>query len=53
MIELAATAIFALALVHVFAASLFERLAHRHPAHAGLLHLLGEVEVSSACGPSC
>jgi hypothetical protein len=45
MIELAATAIFALALVHVFAASLFERLAHRHPAHAGLLHLLGEVEV--------
>ena len=45
MIERVAAAIFALALLHVFAASGFERLAHRHPRHAGLLHLLGEVEV--------
>lgn len=37
--------IFALALLHTFAAKLFEVLAHRHPRHAGLLHLLGEVEV--------
>ncbi|HJV64048.1 MAG TPA: putative Na+/H+ antiporter [Albitalea sp.] len=40
-----ALAIFATALVHTFAAKAFERLAHHHPRHAGLLHLLGEVEV--------
>jgi hypothetical protein len=40
-----AAVLFALALAHTFAAKLFERLAHRHPRHAGLLHLLGEVEV--------
>jgi hypothetical protein len=38
-------AIFAAALIHTFAAKQFERLAHRHPRHAGALHLLGEVEV--------
>jgi predicted cation transporter len=38
-------ALFALAIVHTFAAKYFERLAHTHPAHAGLWHLLGEVEV--------
>jgi hypothetical protein len=32
-------------LLHTFAARQFERLAHRFPRHAGLLHLLGEVEV--------
>ncbi|MES3020491.1 MAG: putative Na+/H+ antiporter [Pseudomonadota bacterium] len=37
--------IFALALVHTFGAKLFEKLANRHPNHAGLFHLLGEVEV--------
>ena len=37
--------IFALALLHTFAAKFFEVLAHRHPRHGGLLHLLGEVEV--------
>lgn len=37
--------IFALALIHTFAAKTFEVLAHRHPRHAGLLHLFGEVEV--------
>jgi hypothetical protein len=40
-----AAAIFAVALLHTFAAKRFERLAHRHPRHAGLFHLLGEVEV--------
>jgi hypothetical protein len=37
--------LFALALLHTFATHLFEVLAHRHPRHAGLFHLLGEVEV--------
>lgn len=44
-IETAAAILFAVALVHTFTAKLFERLAHRHPRHAGLLHLLGEVEI--------
>ena len=44
-IELIAAALFAVALLHVFAAKLFERLSHRSPQHAGLFHLLGEVEV--------
>ena len=43
--ELIAAALFALALVHTFAAKQFERLSHRYPRHAGLFHLLGEVEV--------
>src|SRR4051812_20499885 len=37
--------LFVLALLHTFATRLFEGLAHRHPRHAGLFHLLGEVEV--------
>ena len=37
--------LFFLALLHTFGAKHFEVLAQRHPAHAGLLHLLGEVEV--------
>ena len=37
--------LFGLALLHTFCAKQFEVLAHRHPRHAGLLHLLGEVEV--------
>ena len=44
-IEWIATAVFAVALLHTFTAKQFERLAHRYPRHAGLLHLLGEVEV--------
>lgn len=40
-----ALAIFTLALAHTFAAKQFERLSHRYPGHAGLFHLLGEVEV--------
>ncbi len=40
-----AAAIFGIALIHTFAARLFEHLSHRYPRHAGLLHLLGEVEV--------
>ena len=44
-IEVAAAIIFAIALLHTFTAKLFERLAHHNPRHAGLLHLLGEVEI--------
>ena len=40
-----AALIFALALAHTFAAKQFEHLAHIYPKHAGLLHLLGEVEI--------
>jgi Putative Na+/H+ antiporter len=43
--EIIAAILFALALVHTFATKFFEHLAHRHPRHAGLFHLLGEVEV--------
>ena len=37
--------LFIIALLHTFSTSMFEALAHRYPRHAGLLHLLGEVEV--------
>lgn len=38
-------ALFAVAIVHTFSTKLFEHLAHTQPAHAGIWHLLGEVEV--------
>src|SRR5690349_8793432 len=44
-VELLAASVFAAALAHTFAAKQIERLARRLPRHAGLLHLLGEVEV--------
>ncbi len=44
-IQVIAAVIFAVALLHTFAAKQFERLSHRYPRHAGLFHLLGEVEV--------
>jgi hypothetical protein len=44
-IELTGAILFGLALLHTFAAKAFETLAHRHPDHGGLFHLLGEVEV--------
>jgi len=44
-INITAAIIFALALVHTFATKSFEILAQRHPRHAGLFHLFGEVEV--------
>ncbi len=43
--EVIAAVIFAIALVHTFSTKFFERLAHYKPRHAGLFHLLGEVEV--------
>ncbi|HRP72564.1 MAG TPA: putative Na+/H+ antiporter [Luteimonas sp.] len=44
-IELVATVLFALAVIHTFSTSYFQRLAHRQPTHSGIWHLLGEVEV--------
>lgn len=44
-VELIAACLFAIALGHTFAAKQFEKLSHRFPRHAGLFHLLGEVEV--------
>jgi hypothetical protein len=44
-VNIIAAVLFGLALIHTFSTSFFERLAARHPRHAGLFHLLGEVEV--------
>jgi hypothetical protein len=44
-IDVVAAVLFALALAHTFSTKFFERLARRVPRHAGLLHLLSEVEV--------
>jgi hypothetical protein len=44
-LNIIAAVIFATALAHTFATKSFERLADRHPRHAGLFHLLGEIEV--------
>ncbi|RCW71310.1 putative Na+/H+ antiporter [Pseudorhodoferax soli] len=44
-IQWIAATLFGIALVHTFAAKQFERLSHRYPRHAGLFHLLGEIEV--------
>jgi len=44
-IEVVAAVLFAVAIVHTFAARQLVRLAHRFPRHEGLFHLLGEVEV--------
>ena len=43
--ELVAAIVFALAVLHTFSTKLFAHLAHTQPRHAGLWHLLGEVEV--------
>lgn len=43
--ELLAAAVFAVALLHTFATGWFAQLAHRDTPHAGLWHLLSEVEV--------
>jgi Putative Na+/H+ antiporter len=40
-----AAVIFALAVLHTFSTKYFEHLAHAYPRHAGVWHLLGEVEV--------
>lgn len=44
-IQIIGAVLFGLALVHTFSTKYFEHLAHTQPRHAGLWHLLGEVEV--------
>lgn len=44
-IQIIAAALFALAIIHTFSTKFFGHLAHTRPKHAGLWHLLGEVEV--------
>lgn len=43
--EIIAAAIFAIAVLHTFSTKFFAHLAHMQPRHAGLWHLLAEVEV--------
>ncbi len=43
--EIVAALIFGIAVLHTFSTKLFSHLAHVQPRHAGLWHLLGEVEV--------
>jgi hypothetical protein len=45
LIQLIGATLFALAVIHTFSTKFFEHLAHTHPRHAGIWHLLGEVEV--------
>ncbi len=44
-IQAVAAALFALALIHTFSTKFFEHLAHTRPTHAGVWHLLAEVEI--------
>ncbi len=45
LMEIVGAALFCIALIHTFSTKFFEGLAQRHPSHAGLFHLMGEVEV--------
>jgi hypothetical protein len=42
--EVVAAVLFAVAVLHTFSTTFFERLSHRFPSHHGLFHLLAEVE---------
>ena len=44
LLEITGAALFALAVLHTFSTRYFEHLAHTRTAHAGMWHLLGEVE---------
>ncbi|MGH8762712.1 MAG: putative Na+/H+ antiporter [Nitrosospira sp.] len=44
-IELIGAILFGVALIHTFSTKVFEKLAHAQPAHTGIWHFLGEVEV--------
>jgi hypothetical protein len=43
--QLVGAGLFGVALIHTFSTKFFEWLAHHRPDHAGLWHMLGEVEV--------
>lgn len=45
LVEIVGTALFAVAIAHTFLTKHFEHLAKVQPTHAGIWHLLGEVEV--------
>jgi hypothetical protein len=45
LVEITAATILTIALIHTFSTRYFQHLAHIQPAHAGLWHMLGEVEV--------
>lgn len=45
LIQIIGATLFAVAIVHTFSTKFFERLADARPRHAGIWHLLGEVEV--------
>lgn len=44
-IQFIGAGLFAVAILHTFSTKYFETLAHSHPEHAGIWHLLGEIEV--------
>lgn len=44
-LKIGAVVLFVVAVVHTFSGKFFEKLANRIPAHAGIFHMLGEVEV--------
>jgi Putative Na+/H+ antiporter len=44
-VQVVSAVLFALALIHTFSTKFFEHLAHTRPAHAGIWHLLAEVEI--------
>lgn len=44
-IQVIGATLFAVAVLHTFSTKFFEHLAHTQPRHAGIWHLLGEVEV--------
>ena len=44
LLEITGAALFTLAVLHTFSTRYFEHLAHTRTAHAGVWHLLGEVE---------
>jgi Putative Na+/H+ antiporter len=45
LIQMLGALLFGVAVLHTFSTQFFERLARSHPRHAGLWHLLGEVEI--------
>jgi len=45
LIQVIGAILFGLAILHTFSTKYFEHLAHTQPKHAGIWHLLGEVEV--------
>ena len=44
-VNIVSSLLFGLAVIHTFSTKFFEGLAHKQPNHAGIWHLLGEVEV--------